>query len=258
MAYEYILVEQPAEGVGLVRLNRPRTLNALSGPLMDELMGALAEMDRDPAYRCLIITGNERAFAAGADISEMAQATPAEMMALGFIDRWERLRAIRKPVIAAVSGFALGGGCELALASDVVLAREDAQFAQPEIRLGVFAPAAAALLPRLLGRQRALDLLLTGRKVGAEEARELGLAARVFPAPSFDAGVADYARALARLSRPVLVLCKRAVLENLERPLTEALAAADRLYLEELMALRDAHEGLAAFMEKREPVWSDA
>src|SRR5690606_8623456 len=215
---------------------------------------ALREAGADPATKVVVLAGGGKAFCAGVDVADHTAERVRPMIA-AFGEAVEAVRSVPVPVLCAVHGAALGGGCELALASDVVLAREDAQFAQPEIRLGVFAPAAAALLPRLLGRQRALDLLLTGRKVGAEEARELGLAARVFPAPSFDGGVADYARALARLSRPVLVLCKRAVTENLDRPLTAALAAADRLYLEELMALRDPHEGLAAFVEKREPVW---
>lgn len=239
-----------------ITLDRP-PLNVLDSAMLRALARALREAGDDPATRVVVLAGEGKTFCAGVDVADHTVERVRPMIA-AFGEAIGAVRSVPVPVLCAVHGGALGGGCELALASDVVLAREDAQFAQPEIRLGVFAPAAAALLPRLLGRQRALDLLLTGRKVGAEEARELGLAARVFPAPSFDAGVADYARALARLSRPVLVLCKRAVLENLERPLTEALAAADRLYLEELMALRDAHEGLAAFMEKREPVWSDA
>jgi cyclohexa-1,5-dienecarbonyl-CoA hydratase len=161
------------------------------------------------------------------------------------------------PVVAAIHGPTLGGGCEVAAACDLVLAADDVRLGQPEIRLGVFPPAAAALLPRLVGRQRALDLLLTGRTVLAEEALRLGLVTRVLPRDGFEEGVEAFVQELAARSRPVLALAKRAVVENLERPLSAALDAADHLYLTELMALRDPHEGLAAFMEKREPVWTN-
>jgi cyclohexa-1,5-dienecarbonyl-CoA hydratase len=179
------------------------------------------------------------------------------MLALfhGVIDR---MRSLPVPVVAAVHGAALGGGCELALACDIVLARDDARFGQPEIQLGVFPPAAAALMPRRLGRQHALDLILTGRAVSAAEAREIGLAAHVWPADEFDRRVADYLRQLGALSAPVLRLAKQAVDGGAELDGAQALAYAEELYLEKLMRLHDSHEGLAAFLEKRRPVWKEA
>jgi cyclohexa-1,5-dienecarbonyl-CoA hydratase len=242
--------------VARITLDRP-PVNVLNLAMLGELAAALGAAGAARGTKVVLLAGAGKAFCAGVDVKDHT-AERVESMIAAFARVIEAVRRVPVPVVCAVHGPALGGGCELAQACDVVLAREDAQFAQPEIRLGVFAPAAAVLLPRLIGRQRALDLLLTGRRVTAAEARELGLVARVLPAASFESGVAEYADSLARLSRPVLALCKRAVLENLERPLDAALAAADRLYLEELMALDDAHEGLAAFIEKRDPVWSEA
>ncbi len=182
MDYENILVEHPAAGVGLVRLNRPRAFNALNGPLMDELMGALEAMDKDDAIRCMVITGSEKVFAAGADISEMAQATPADMIKMAFIARWERLRAIRKPVIAAVSGYALGGGCELAMACDMIVASETAVFGQPEINLGVIPGAGGTQrLARTIGKPLAMEMALNDRRLSAAEAERFGLVNRVVP-----------------------------------------------------------------------------
>jgi cyclohexa-1,5-dienecarbonyl-CoA hydratase len=162
------------------------------------------------------------------------------------------------PVVAAVNGAALGGGCELLLACDLVIASERAKLGQPEIRLGVFPPVAAALLPRLIGRQRALDLVLTGRVIAATEAQAIGLVGRVVPAEGFDEAVDEYVGSLSSLSRPVLRLTKRTVVEGMAESLWEAFDRAERRYLDELMELEDAHEGLAAFLEKREPVWRDA
>lgn len=255
MAYEYILVEQPAEGVGLVRLNRPRTLNALSGPLMDELMGALAEMDRDPAYRCLIITGNERAFAAGADISEMAQATPAEMMALGFIDRWERLRAIRKPVIAAVSSFALGGGCELALACDLIVASDTAVFGQPEINLGVIPGAGGTQrLARTIGKALTMEMVLNDRRLTAAEAERFGLVNRVVPVAEYLDAAIQLAAEIAARAPVAAQLAKDAVNMALETSLSAGLAYERNLFYA-LFSTDDQKEGMAAFLEKRKPAW---
>lgn len=252
MSGESIGVEPGA--VARITLNRP-PVNVLNIAMLGELRAAVAEVAADPLTRVILLAGTGKAFCAGVDVQDHT-ADRVEAMIHGFTAALEALRTAPVPVVAAVHGAAVGGGCELTLACDLVLAREDVRLGQPEIRLGVFPPAAAALLPRLIGRQRALDLLLTGRTVRADEALRMGLVARVLPEEGFDHAVAEYVESLAALSRPVVALARRAVVENLERPASDALHAADRLYLTELMALHDPHEGLAAFMEKREPVWS--
>lgn len=241
--------------VARLTLDRP-PVNVLNIAMLEELTAAVRALGSDPDTRVLVLAGAGKAFCAGVDVEDHT-ADRVEAMIEAFAGALEALRAAPVPVIAAIHGAALGGGCELTLACDLVLARDDVKLGQPEIRLGVFPPAAAALLPRLVGRQRALDLILTGRVVGADEALRLGLVARVLPEDGFDEAVSEYAGSMAALSRPVLVMTKRAVVENLELPAGAALQAADRLYLTELMALHDPHEGLSAFMEKREPVWSD-
>ncbi|NIP81424.1 MAG: enoyl-CoA hydratase, partial [Gemmatimonadetes bacterium] len=203
------------------------------------------------------VTGAGKAFCAGVDVADHT-ADRVESMIRAFARAVRALLDVELPVVAAVNGAALGGGLELALACDIVLARAGAKLGQPEIRLGVFPPAAAALLPRRVGPQRALEMVLTGRTVRAEEAAAMGLVAEALPDDDFDAAVDRYLTQLTGSSRPVLRLAKRAVRAGLDRPLSQALEAADRLYLDDLMALHDPHEGLAAFMEKREPVWSDA
>jgi len=256
-------VPGPSDGVRLERgpvarltLDRP-PLNILNTRMLEELAGAAAEAGSDAATRVIVVTGARSAFCAGVDIHDHTADRVDRMMAT-FARALAALRASEVPVIAAVNGTALGGGFEIALACDVVLARAASKLGQPEVRLGVFPPAAAALLPRLAGRQRALDLILTGRMVEAEEAQALGLVTRVLAADTFQEEVDAYAAGLAALSKPVLRLAKRAVVAGLERPLSDALREADRLYVDELMTLHDPHEGLAAFMEKRAPVWSDA
>jgi cyclohexa-1,5-dienecarbonyl-CoA hydratase len=204
------------------------------------------------------VTGEgPRAFCAGVDIADHTPERVADMMH-AFARAVRALLTAEVPVIAALNGAALGGGFEIALACDVVFARDGVAVGQPEIRLGVFPPVAAVLLPRLIGRQLALDLILSGRTLRAEEARALGLIAHLYSTDTFESEVGAYARALAAQSAPVLRLAKRAVTASAEAPLLDALQAADRLYLDELMALRDPHEGLRAFMEKRTPVWGDA
>jgi cyclohexa-1,5-dienecarbonyl-CoA hydratase len=242
--------------VARLTLDRP-PVNVLNIAMLEELGDAITEASTDVAAKVLVLEGAGKAFCAGVDVSDHT-ADRVGAMIEAFSRAIAALRASPVPVIAAVHGAALGGGCELALACDIVLARDDAKLGQPEVRLGVFPPAAAALLPRLVGRQRALDLLLTGRTVLADEALRLGLVARVLPQDGFADAVHGYAASLAAHSRPVLALTKRAVVENLDRPLAEALDAADRLYLNDLMVLHDPHEGLAAFMEKRDPAWKDS
>jgi enoyl-CoA hydratase len=253
--YEHILVERPADGVGLVKLNRPRTFNALTGPLMDELMTALEELDRDETIRCLVISGGERAFAAGADISEMSQATPVEMINKRFIARWERLRSLHKPVIAAVSGYALGGGCELALACDMIVASNTAVFGQPEINLGVIPGAGGTQrLARTIGKALAMEMVLNDRRLTAEEAERFGLVNRVAPVEEYlDVAVRLAAEIAARA--PIAVqLAKDAVNMALEMPLSGGLAY-ERNHFYTLFSTQDQKEGMAAFLEKRKADW---
>jgi cyclohexa-1,5-dienecarbonyl-CoA hydratase len=231
-------------------------LNVLTTALLVELAHALDLAAADAAAKVVLLAGDGRAFCAGVDVAEHT----AEHVR-GMLDAFEgviaRLQRLEPPVVAAVHGAVLGGGLELALACDIVLAREDAVLGQPEIRLGVFPPAGAALLPRLVGRQRALDLILSGRTLSAGEASAIGLVTHVFATPAFETEVDVYTAGLAGASRPVLRLAKRAVTTGLDRPLADALAAAERIYHHELMPLADPHEGLAAFVAKRPPVWSD-
>ncbi|MBN2304369.1 MAG: enoyl-CoA hydratase/isomerase family protein [Anaerolineae bacterium] len=255
MTYENILVERPAEGVGLVKLNQRRTFNSLTGPLMDELMSALETMDRDDAIGCLVITGVDRAFAAGADIKEMAGASPVEMMNKAFIARWERLRNIRKPVIAAVSGYALGGGCELALACDMIIASDTAVFGQPEINLGVIPGAGGTQrLARTIGKALTMEMVLNDRRLSAEEAERFGLVNRVAPVDEYlDVAITLAAEIAARA--PVAVrLAKDAVNMALETSLSAGLAY-ERNHFYALFATADQKEGMAAFLDKRKPEW---
>jgi cyclohexa-1,5-dienecarbonyl-CoA hydratase len=257
----------PAEGTRWVRLERSGPvirlvldrppLNVLHLDMLAELEDALAALSNERSLKCLVLTGAGRAFCAGVDVADHTDERVGPMLAR-FHGAVGRLMALPFPVVAAVNGAALGGGCELLMACDVVLARADAKIGLPEIRLGAFPPVAAAVLPRLIGRQAALDLILTGRTLSAEEAREIGLATRVLAAETFDEDVAAYASLLAGHSGPFLRLAKRAAAEGAERPAGDAVAHAERIYLEELMGLEDAREGVRAFMEKREPAWKEA
>lgn len=237
-------------------LDRP-PLNVLDLGALEELERILEDLAAAGTTRVVSLRGAGKAFCAGVSVEDHL---PGRCDAtIRTFDRVVRhLLELPVPVVAAVNGAALGGGCELAAACDLVLAREGARLGQPEIRLGVFPPAACALLPRLLGRQRALDLILTGRTLGVEEAFAVGLVQRVFPAEEFEASVEAFLERLAGLSAPVLRLAKRAAVEAADRPVAEALAAAERLYLGELMELDDPVEGLGAFLEKREPAWRHA
>lgn len=256
MEYQHILVEKPADGVGLVRLNEPRTFNALTGPLMNELMSALAELDRDESVRCLVITGTAKVFAAGADIHEMAQATPVEMMEKAFIARWERLRALHKPVIAAVSGYALGGGCELALACDMIVASETAIFGQPEVNLGVIPGAGGTQrLTRTVGKALAMEMCLNDRRLTAAEAERFGLVNRVAPVETYLEEAIALATQIAARAPVALRMVKEAINMALETPLAGGLAYERNLFYA-LFATHDQKEGMAAFLEKRPPAWS--
>jgi enoyl-CoA hydratase len=255
MDYENILVEHPAPGVGLVQLNQPRAFNMLTGPLMDELMGALAAMDADDSVGCMVITGTNRVFAAGADIKEMAEATPAELIEKEFITRWERLRNVHKPVIAAVSGYALGGGCELALACDMIVASETAVFGQPEINLGVIPGAGGTQrLSRTIGKALTMEMVLNDRRLSAAEAERFGLVNRVAPVEEYLNVAVKLAEEIAARAPVAIRLAKDAVNMALETPLAVGLTY-ERNSFYALFATQDQKEGMAAFLEKRKPEW---
>ncbi|MBI4409279.1 MAG: enoyl-CoA hydratase/isomerase family protein [Gemmatimonadetes bacterium] len=252
MSQEWVHLTQTG-GVARVALDRP-PLNVLHLAMLEELDRTLAAVDADESVRVVVLEGRGRGFCAGVDVADhtaerIGKALPA------FHGVVRRLLDFSVPVVAAVHGSVLGGGLELVLACDLVLAAESARLGQPEIRLGVFPPAAAVLLPRLIGRQHALELILTGRLLSAAEARELGLVGRVYPVDELRERVDELVGELAGSSRPVLRLAKRVVRKSLAAPVEVALERAESVYLDELMRLADAHEGITAFLEKRRPVW---
>jgi cyclohexa-1,5-dienecarbonyl-CoA hydratase len=237
-------------------LDRP-PLNVLTIAMLEELHGMLGELAADDSVKLVTLSGNGKAFCAGVDVADHADDRVARMLEL-FHGSLLRLHGLPCPTVAVVHGAAVGGGCELLLACDLVLAREGIAIGQPEIRLGVFPPFAAAILPRLIGRQRAMELVLTGRTLSAEEALAAGLVTRVVSDDDFDSAVQEYLSQLARLSGPVQRLAKRAIVECAGMPVADAVAHAEALYANDLMQLQDAHEGLAAFVEKRAPAWREA
>jgi enoyl-CoA hydratase len=249
-----ILIERDEERrVALLRFNRPKQLNALNGQVMDELCNALEALDRDEAIRVLVVTGNERAFAAGADIGEMADASPIDMLRTNRIAQWDRVRRIGKPVIAAVAGWCLGGGCELAMALDLIVAAEGARFGQPEINLGVIPGAGGTQrLTRAVGKSAAMEMILTGEPIDAREAHRLGLVARVVPNELVVEDAMALAARIATKSPLALRLAKEAVNVAYEMSLTDALAHERRLFYL-LFGSEDQKEGMAAFLEKRDP-----
>lgn len=251
---QLVLVERHAEQrTALVRLNRPKQLNALNGQVMDALCNALEELDRDEGVRVIVVTGNERAFAAGADIGEMANATPIEMLITNRIGQWDRIRKISKPVIAAVNGWALGGGCELAMTLDLIVAGEGAKFGQPEIGIGVIPGAGGTQrLTRAIGKAKAMHMVLTGDPITAREAEAAGLVALVTQDELCVEDAMVLAAKIATRSPIALRLAKEAVNAAFEMSLTDALAHERRLFYL-LFASEDQKEGMAAFLEKREP-----
>ncbi len=253
--YEHIVVERPTEGVGLVRLNKPRTFNALTEPLMRELTHALGALAADESVRCIVITGTKRVFAAGADIKEMAQATPVELMQKNFIGRWEQIRQVSKPIVAAVSGYALGGGCELALACDMIVASETAVFGQPEINLGVIPGAGGTQrLARTIGKALTMEMVLNDRRLSAEEAARFGLVNRVASVETYLDEAIQLAAEIAARAPIAVRLAKDAVNMALETTLSTGLAY-ERNHFYALFATEDQKEGMAAFLEKRKPEW---
>jgi enoyl-CoA hydratase len=246
----------PVGGVALLTIDRPDVLNALSFDLLDELADALAALDADPRCRAIVVTGSgTRAFAAGADIRELAVQTPVTLVVDDRFAVWERIAATRKPVIAAVRGFALGGGCELALSCDLIVAGDDAQFGQPEINLGVMPGAGGTQrLTRAIGRARSMDLVLTGRTIGAAEAAAMGMVSRVVPAErTLDEALA-LAATIATKPPIAVVAAKEAVRLAEELPLSAGLRHERRAFFA-LFASDDRTEGMSAFVEKRRPEW---
>jgi enoyl-CoA hydratase len=255
MDYTLILTSV-VERAGLIQINRPQQLNALNAVVMEELAVALEEFDRDEQVGCIVITGNQRAFAAGADIKEMVDATAVEMLQRDSIARWDRIRKIKKPVIAAVSGFCLGGGCELAMACDLIVASESAQFGQPEINIGVIPGAGGTQrLTRALGKSKAMEMILTGRYLTAREAEQFGLAARVVPVEVYLDEALKLANEIA--ARPPLAVrfAKEAVNKAFETSLSEGLEFERRLFYF-TFATDDQKEGMRAFVEKRKAEWT--
>jgi enoyl-CoA hydratase len=254
MNYETIIATRE-EAVGLVQLNRPSVLNALNGALMNELTTELEELDRDETVRCIVVMGNERVFAAGADIKEMAGATAVQMLQRNWIAYWDRLRGIGKPIIAAVSGYALGGGCELAMACDMIVASETAQFGQPEINIGVMPGAGGTQrLTRVLGKAKAMEMVLTGNTISAREAEARGLVSRVAPVELYLDEAKNLAREIASKAPIAVRLAKESVNKASEMPLMEALEYERKLFYF-LFSTEDQDEGMHAFLEKRKPVW---
>lgn len=255
MAYQTIIVEIE-DSVATIRLNRPEALNALSQQLLGELGQALKALDADEAVRCIILTGSEKAFAAGADIGEMSGKSFTEMFLDDyFTDDMETIARVRKPIIAAVSGYALGGGCELAMACDFIICADNAKFGQPEITLGIIpGMGGSQRLTRAVGKAKAMDMVLTGRQMDAAEAERAGLVSRVVPAAELMNEAMKAAETVASMSKPAAAVAKQAVNRSFETTLEEGLLFEQNLFYG-LFATEDQTEGMTAFAEKRRPEW---
>ena len=243
------------DGVGLITLNRPKALNALNNELLAELIGVLEDWDRGTEVRCIVLTGSERAFAAGADIKEMSTQSYMDMYKANFFaNANDRISAIRKPIVAAVAGYALGGGCELAMLCDFIIAADTAKFGQPEITLGTIPGIGGTQrLTRAIGKSKAMDLCLTGRMMDAAEAERSGLVSRVVPADKLMEEAMAAAEKIASMSQPAAAMAKEAVNRAFETTLTEGMSVERNLF-HSTFALEDRSEGMAAFIEKRKPV----
>ncbi|HWM44726.1 MAG TPA: enoyl-CoA hydratase [Burkholderiales bacterium] len=252
MSYEFITVEQKGR-VGIITLNRPKQLNALSPGLMAELGKALAALDADTGIGAILLTGNEKAFAAGADITAMKDFSYMHAYMTDYITSWEHFRAIRKPVIAAVAGYALGGGNELAMQCDILIAAENARFGQPEINLGIMPGyGGTQRLPRYTSKAKAMDLCLTARMMDAQEAERAGLVSRVVPLDKLMAEALGVAEKIAGYSLPVVMMIKESINRAYETTLAEG-ALFERRVFQSQFSLEDQKEGMAAFVEKRKP-----
>lgn len=250
MAYENIIVETRGH-VGLVTLNRPSVMNALNAALIEELVEALQNFDSDDAIGAMVVTGSEKAFAAGADIKEMQDASYIDVYKSNFISRWDKVGQLRKPVIAAVAGYALGGGCELAMMCDFIIAGDNAKFGQPEITIGVMPGAGGTQrLARSIGKSKAMDMCLTGRMMDAEEAERCGLVSRVVAAGDLLDEALKAAEKIADFSTPIAMMTKESVNRAFETTLAEGLLFERRVF-HAMFATEDQKEGMAAFVEKR-------
>jgi enoyl-CoA hydratase len=255
---ETLELERPRDRVALIRLNRPKALNALNLTVMRELTELATELDRDPDVGAVVITGSERAFAAGADIAEMAPLTFQQVLADDWFAGWDALARVRTPLVAAVRGYALGGGCELAMMCDLLIAGDDAKFGQPEIKLGVIPGIGGSQrLTRAVGKAKAMDLCLTGRTMGAEEAERAGLVSRLVPADTALTEALDAAATIASMSLPVAALAKEAVNRAFETTLAEGVRFERRVF-HATFATADQKEGMAAFLAKRAPEFRNA
>ena len=256
MSHETIIVETKGK-VGIIRLNRPQALNALNAKVNEELTAAIDAFEADDKIACVIITGSEKAFAAGADIKEMQAKSYMDAFKGDFVANWDRVARMRKPVIAAVAGFALGGGCELAMMCDMIIAADNAKFGQPEIKLGVIPGIGGTQrLTRAVGKAKAMDLNLTGRMMDAAEAERSGLVARVVPAASLMDEAMKAAETIAGMSLVALMVAKESVNRAFETTLAEGIRFERRTF-HALFATRDQKEGMAAFVEKRAPKFED-
>ena len=257
MAYETILVDT-RNAVGVITLNRPKALNALCARLIEELNRALDDFEADDGIKAIVLTGSARAFAAGADISEMQDKDFISVTTDDFLEPWERITRLRKPVIAAVAGYALGGGCELAMMCDIIIAAEGAKFGQPEITLGTIPGSGGTQrLTRAVGKSKAMDMILTGRMMDAEEAERSGLVSRVVPADALLDEALALAGKIAGMSAPVVAMAKDAVNRAFEVSLAEGVRFERRLF-QSTFATDDRREGMAAFVEKRPAKFSDS
>ena len=258
MAYEHIITETRGK-VGLITINRPKVLNALSSEVMDELGSAIDGYEEDTEIGAIVITGSDKAFAAGADISQMKDHTFSDAYMGNFISRnWERVTECRKPVIAAVAGYALGGGCELAMMCDFIIAGDNAQFGQPEILLGIIPGAGGTQrLTRAVGKSKAMDMCLTGRRMDAEEAERSGLVSRVFPADELVDKTVEIAQQIADFSQIAATMVTETVDRAYELTLAEGVLFERRAF-HAMFATNDQKEGMAAFVEKRKPNWQNS
>ncbi|MFZ3233773.1 MAG: enoyl-CoA hydratase [Stellaceae bacterium] len=254
-SYQNILVERRG-AVGIATLNRPQALNALNAALIGELAAAIADFEDDEAIGAIVLTGNDKAFAAGADVKEMADKTYPETYLEDFITKgWERIAQCRKPVVAAVAGFALGGGCEIAMMSDIVIAADNARFGQPEITLGTIPGAGGTQrLARFVGKAKAMDLCLTGRMMDAAEAERAGLVSRIVPAADLLTEAVKIAERISAMSRPIAMMVKESVNRAFETTLAEGVRFERRVF-HATFATEDRKEGMAAFIEKRKPAF---
>ena len=257
MTYEYIIAET-RQNVGLIQINRPKVLNALSSGVMDELGAAIDSFESDSSIGAIVITGNEKSFAAGADISQMKDNTFADAFMGNFItSNWERVTVCRKPVIAAVAGFALGGGCELAMMCDFIVAGDNAKFGQPEINLGIIPGAGGSQrLTRAVGKSKSMDMCLTGRMMDAEEAERSGLVSRIYPADELVDKAIEIAQEIAEKSQIAASMVTEVVDRAYESTLTEGVLFERRAF-HALFATEDQKEGMAAFVEKRKANWKN-